>query len=81
LPEIQDHLVLARMRAGIGRAERTARKNPQDPYAAEALVDLRRAYAEAKLASAIRTVVESAPALTSDQADRLAALLHAGPAA
>jgi hypothetical protein len=69
---------LVSLRTSIARAERTARKHPGDAAAARAVVDRRREYAEASLAAFVRRVVESAPPLTPDAADRIAALLRSG---
>ena len=49
-------------------------RDPDDPAIADAQRDLR----AAKLEDHIRQVVDQAPGLTPDQADRLAALLHGG---
>ena len=49
-------------------------RDPGDPVVADARRDLR----AAKLEDHIREVVDQAPPLTPDQADRLAALLRGG---
>jgi hypothetical protein len=69
VPETQSDVVL--LRAELARASRRG----HDP--AEA-VEIRRRYAEAKLADLISETIASAPPLTPEQAARLSALLRSG---
>lgn len=68
VPETHSDPSLAQMRAALARAARTG--NP-----AEA-VEVRRAYAAAKLEDYVRRVVDGAPPLTDEQRARIAILLR-----
>ena len=62
---------LARLRAGIARAEHNSQLTG-DPAPA---LDARREYAAAKIEDYVRRTVDTAPPLTDEQRSRLAALL------
>jgi hypothetical protein len=66
---------LRKRRAAIARAEMKRLKHPGDAADAEANA-LRSEYKAAKLAEAIKRVVDAAPPLSQEQRDRLAALLR-----
>ena len=62
-----------RARSRVANEIRRAKRR-QDPADQVRVADARRALAEAKLESYIRSIVASAPELTQQQCDRLAAL-------
>jgi hypothetical protein len=67
-----------RLRGQLANAERRCRANPDDPTISAAVVELRTEYRTEALAEHIKRVVDSAPALTASQRDRLAVLLRGG---
>ena len=67
-----------RARGRLASLAAKAAKNPQDPSAAAAVVEMRRDYRAIALEEHIRKVVDAAPPLTDDQRARLAALLAPG---
>lgn len=66
------------LRGRRARAERTLNERPNDPAALAARDDARRDLAAANIAAAIDRALASAPDLTDDQAEALAARLRGG---
>ncbi len=74
------HSVRRRARAALASAAARASRHPDDPAAAEAVVELRRKYHAVALEEHVRRVVDGFPPLAPEQLDRLAALLRSAPA-
>lgn len=67
---------LAERRAELARAARQRKLHPADPARAEYAAELHGIYKSEKIAAYIRAVVDDAPALTTEQVDRLVVLLR-----
>jgi hypothetical protein len=73
MPEAETEL--ARQRAAIARAEKDARRHPDD-IARHKVTELRAIYAARKLKDFIEKVVATAPPLTDEQTIHLSGLLR-----
>lgn len=66
-----------KIRSDLANAVKDAKRNPDDPAAAERVQELRAQYQVVSLEEHVRSVVDKLPrALTEDQRTRLAALLR-----
>ncbi|MCA1676247.1 MAG: hypothetical protein LC799_30090 [Actinobacteria bacterium] len=70
------HPVRRKARAALASAAARASRNPEDPAAAEAVIELRREYHAVTLEEHVRRVVAEFPPLSPAQRARIAALLR-----
>jgi len=66
-------------RAALASAAARASRNPEDPAAAEAVIELRRQYHAVTLEEHVRRVVAQFPPLTPAQRNQIATLLREVP--
>lgn len=74
------HPVRRKARAALASAAARASRHPEDPAAAEAVVELRRKYHAVTLEEHVRRVVDGFPPLSAEQRDQIAGLLRSAPA-